>query len=175
MPMKRMLEEGGTFDPKAVAILLEAFNGIVVELDLRTIADREKAAKIVIKLALGHANLDAAKLRDDALALKRNESGTGLSKVHREEERDQKLDVRSAEVPEVRSRVRLVRPEAGHYRGQIRGFFFQWRRRLLQEMPFCSRDHHRSEPHDQRDQGRVSWSQYCWHPPETKFNLIAPT
>jgi hypothetical protein len=32
-------------------------------------ADREKAAKIVIKFALGHANLDAAKLRDDALAL----------------------------------------------------------------------------------------------------------
>lgn len=56
MPMKRMLEEGGTFGPKAVAILLEAFNGIVAELDLRTIADREKAAKIVIKLALGHAN-----------------------------------------------------------------------------------------------------------------------
>ena len=32
MPMKRVLEEGGTFDPKAVAIRLEALNGIVASL-----------------------------------------------------------------------------------------------------------------------------------------------
>ena len=35
MPMKRVLEEGGTFDPKAVAIRLEALNGIVAKLDWR--------------------------------------------------------------------------------------------------------------------------------------------
>jgi hypothetical protein len=73
--MKRMLEDGGSFDPKAVAILLEAFRAIVAELDLRTVADREKAAKIVIKLALGQANLSATNLRNDALALMRNEPG----------------------------------------------------------------------------------------------------
>ena len=54
---------------------------------METIADREKAAKIVIKLALGHATLDAATLRDDALALMRNENRTGLPKVDREDER----------------------------------------------------------------------------------------
>jgi hypothetical protein len=98
---------------------------------LETIADREKAAKIVIKLALGHANLDAATLRDDALALMRNENRTGLSKVDREEERTKSSTFIQPKCPKCdRSRVRLVRPEAGHYRGQIRGFFFQWRRRF---------------------------------------------
>jgi hypothetical protein len=53
MPLKRMLEEGRSFGPKAVALLLEAFDGIVAELDLRSAADREKAAKIVMRLALG--------------------------------------------------------------------------------------------------------------------------
>jgi hypothetical protein len=75
MPMKRMLEHGGSFDPKAVTILLEAFRAIVAELDLRTVVDREKAAKIVIKLALGQAKLSATNLRNDALALMRNEPG----------------------------------------------------------------------------------------------------
>jgi hypothetical protein len=68
---------------------------------LEAIADRENAAKIVIKLALGHANLDAAKLRDDALALMRNENGTG-SRRFTARKRGPKLDVHSAEVPEVR-------------------------------------------------------------------------
>ena len=49
MPLKRMLEEGRSFGPKAVALLLEAFDGIVAELDLRSAADREKAAKIVMR------------------------------------------------------------------------------------------------------------------------------
>jgi hypothetical protein len=73
MPLKRMLE-GGNFDPKAVAILLEAFDGIVAELDLKAVADRERAAKIVIGLAAGKATLDATKLRDEAVDLMRNES-----------------------------------------------------------------------------------------------------
>ena len=52
MPLKRMLEEGSrNFDPKAIAPLLEVFHGIVAELDLRTGADRQKAAKIVMRLA----------------------------------------------------------------------------------------------------------------------------
>jgi hypothetical protein len=32
MPIRRMLE-GGTFDPKAVEILVEAFNGVAVDLN----------------------------------------------------------------------------------------------------------------------------------------------
>ena len=32
MPLKRMLEEGRSFGPKAVALLLEAFDGIVPSL-----------------------------------------------------------------------------------------------------------------------------------------------
>lgn len=71
MPLKRMLEEGRSFGPKAVALLLEAFDGIVAELDLRSAADREKAAKIVMRLALGQAHLDGAKLRHDAIGLMR--------------------------------------------------------------------------------------------------------
>ena len=67
MPLKRMLEEARNFDPKAVALLLEAFDGIVAELDLRSAADRKKAAKIVMRLALGQS--DGAKLRHDAIGL----------------------------------------------------------------------------------------------------------
>jgi hypothetical protein len=77
MPLKRMLEEGRSFDPKAVALLVEAFNGIVAELNLRAAADREKAAKIVTRLAHGQATLDAVKLRDDAIGLMRKEGMRG--------------------------------------------------------------------------------------------------
>jgi hypothetical protein len=73
MPLKRMLE-GRNFDPKAVAILVEAFDWIVDELYQRTPAEREKAAKIVIELAAGKASLDAAKLRDEAIDLMRMKS-----------------------------------------------------------------------------------------------------
>jgi hypothetical protein len=72
MPIKRMLE-GRNFDPKAVAILVKAFNDLVDELDLRTLADRERAAKIVITLAAGQTVIDPAKLRDEALAWMRQE------------------------------------------------------------------------------------------------------
>jgi hypothetical protein len=40
---------------------------------LRSAADREKAAKIVMRLALGQARLDGAKLRHDAIGLMRKE------------------------------------------------------------------------------------------------------
>ena len=73
MPLKRMLDDNRTFDPKAVAILLEAFNDIVVALDLRTETDREKAAKIVIRLAHGQTDFDAAKIRDEAVRLMRKQ------------------------------------------------------------------------------------------------------
>jgi len=77
MPMKRMLDESRNVDPKMAAALLVAFDGVVAELDLRTNADdRERAAKIIIRLALGQENLgDAAKLRDRAVAAVRKESG----------------------------------------------------------------------------------------------------
>ena len=35
MPLKRMLDDNRAFDPKAVALLLEAFDDIVAELGLR--------------------------------------------------------------------------------------------------------------------------------------------
>jgi len=81
MPLKRSLDERGTFDPKAVAILLEAFDGVVTELALREPAERERAAKLIIRLALGQANLGAAKLRDGTVAFMRKESGTCLHPV----------------------------------------------------------------------------------------------
>jgi len=73
MRIRRMLE-GRNFDSEAVAILVEVFDGIVDELYLRRPAEREKAAKIVIELAAGKATLDAAKLRDKAIDLMRDES-----------------------------------------------------------------------------------------------------
>jgi hypothetical protein len=72
MPIRRMLE-GGNFEPKAAAILVEAFDAIVADLDLRTIADREKAAKLVLRLAHVQATLDAVKLRNEGVRLMRRE------------------------------------------------------------------------------------------------------
>ena len=71
MPMKRMLDDNRTFGPKAIAVLLEAFEGVVAELCLRTRAERERAAKIIIRLALGQEDLGAAKPRAEAVALMR--------------------------------------------------------------------------------------------------------
>ena len=68
-----MLNDNRTFDPKAVALLLEAFDEIVADLDLRTAADREKAAKIVMRLAHDQAEIDTAKLRAEVVRLMRKE------------------------------------------------------------------------------------------------------
>jgi hypothetical protein len=65
--------EGRNFDSKAAATLVKAFNSVVAELDLRTPADREGAARIVIQLAAGRTVLDVEKLRDEAAGLMRNE------------------------------------------------------------------------------------------------------
>ena len=68
MPLGRMMEERN-FDSKSAVILVEAFNEIIDELDLRTIADRERAAKIVVELAASKTALDVAELRDEAVDL----------------------------------------------------------------------------------------------------------
>jgi uncharacterized protein involved in exopolysaccharide biosynthesis len=73
MPLRRMLGDSRSFDPKAVAFLIEAFDEIVADLDLRTEADREKAAKIVMRLALGQTELDAAKIRAEVIRWMRKE------------------------------------------------------------------------------------------------------
>ena len=73
MPLERMLNDNRTFEPKAVALLLEAFDEIVAALDLRADADREKAAKIVMRLAHGQAELDAAKIRAEVIRLMRKD------------------------------------------------------------------------------------------------------
>jgi hypothetical protein len=70
------------FGPKAVAILLEAFDAVVAELDLSTNADKERAAKIIIPLALGQKDLDAAKLRESAIIAVRKENGTRRRQCH---------------------------------------------------------------------------------------------
>jgi hypothetical protein len=69
LPLKRMLNDNRTFDPKAVALLLDAFDEIVADLNLRTDADLEKAAKIVMRLAHGQTELDAAKIRAEVVRL----------------------------------------------------------------------------------------------------------
>ena len=66
--------KGKASNSKTAATLVEAFNGVVAELDLRTPAERERAARIVIELAGRHTFVDAAELRDEAAGLMRNES-----------------------------------------------------------------------------------------------------
>jgi hypothetical protein len=66
MPMRRMLE-GGSFSSKAVAILVEVFETVTTELDLRDIADRERAARIIIRLAEGTPALDEAELSAEVI------------------------------------------------------------------------------------------------------------
>lgn len=77
MPLKRMLDDNRTFDPKAVALLLEAFDEIVADLDLRIDADREKAAKIVMRLAHGQTELNSGKIRAEVVRLMRREGVGG--------------------------------------------------------------------------------------------------
>ncbi len=66
-----MLADNRTFDPKAVALLLEVFDDIIAAPDLRTGADREKAARIVMRLAAGQTELDAARIRAQVVPLMR--------------------------------------------------------------------------------------------------------
>ena len=65
--------EGRNFDPKAAAILVDAFKSVVADLRLRSVADRERAAKVVIQLAARRTDLDAATLRDEAAAMMQKE------------------------------------------------------------------------------------------------------
>jgi hypothetical protein len=76
MPLKRLLDESRAFDPKATAIRQEAFNAVVAELDLRTNFDKERAAKIIIRVALGQQSFDVAKIRDQAIIAVRKQSFT---------------------------------------------------------------------------------------------------
>jgi hypothetical protein len=78
MPLKGLLSENRSFDPEAIAVLLEAYDGAIAELGLRTLAEKETAARIVLQLALGQTDLDVAKLRAGAAALMmRSESAAG--------------------------------------------------------------------------------------------------
>ena len=77
MPLKRMLNDSRAFEPKAVALLLETFDEIVADLDLRIDADREKAAKIVMRLAHSQKELDPAKIRAEVVRLMRKEGVRG--------------------------------------------------------------------------------------------------
>jgi hypothetical protein len=75
MPLKRLLDESRAFEPEAAATLVKAFEGIVADLGLRINADREKAAKLVVRLAHGQAELGAAKIRAEVIRLMRREGG----------------------------------------------------------------------------------------------------
>ena len=78
MPLKHMLDERGSFDPKAVAIMLEAYDGVVADLGLQATDEREKAARLVMQLARSRAELDTASLRSGVTDLIRNEGRSGL-------------------------------------------------------------------------------------------------
>jgi hypothetical protein len=78
MPLKHMLDESGSFDPKAVAIMLEAYDGVVADLGLQATDEKEKAARLVMQLARSRAELDTAALRSGVTDLIRNEGRSGL-------------------------------------------------------------------------------------------------
>jgi hypothetical protein len=75
---------------------LEAFDGAVAQLDLRTNADTERAAKIIIRLALGQENLDAAKLRDKASLRRERRAGCAAAGCF-----DDAIDAKAAGVTEI--------------------------------------------------------------------------
>ena len=77
MSLKRMLDQSGSFDPKSVAIMLEAYDGVVADLRLQAADEREKAARLVMQLARSQADLDSASLRSGVTDLIRNEGLTG--------------------------------------------------------------------------------------------------
>jgi hypothetical protein len=79
MPLKRVLGASRNFHPDSVAILLEAYNGLVAELGLRTAAEKERAAGIILRLAQAQTELDVTKLRDAAADAMLNE---GVPKRH---------------------------------------------------------------------------------------------
>jgi hypothetical protein len=68
MPIRRLLDESGSFDPNSIAVLAEVFHSVVSELSIEAPAERARAAKVVIRLAHGQTVLDAAKLRAAAVA-----------------------------------------------------------------------------------------------------------
>jgi len=72
MPIERMFK-GRNFSSESAATLVRAFRGVVADLGLRTAADRERAAKIVISIAADQTILDAEALRDKAAGLMRKE------------------------------------------------------------------------------------------------------
>jgi|SRR5271167_4731841 len=78
-PPKRLLDESRALGPKAVPILLGAFDAVVAELDLQTTADKERTAKIVIRLALGQKDLVAARLRGSAIIALRRKAGHAVA------------------------------------------------------------------------------------------------
>jgi hypothetical protein len=65
--------KGGTSVRNPRQFLVKAFNGVVADLGVRTVADRKRAAKIVIELAASQTVLDVEWLRDEAAGLMRNE------------------------------------------------------------------------------------------------------
>jgi hypothetical protein len=78
MPLKRLLDESGSFDPKAVAIMLEAYDGVVADLGLKATDEKEKAARLVMQLARSQLDLDTASLRNGVTDLIRSEGWSGL-------------------------------------------------------------------------------------------------
>ena len=73
MPLKRLLDESGSFGPKAIAIMLEAYDGVVADLGLLATDEKEKAARLVMQLARSGVDLDTASLRSGVADLIRNE------------------------------------------------------------------------------------------------------
>ena len=78
MPLKHMLGESGSFDPRAVAIMLEAYDGVVADLGLQATDEKEKAARLVMRFARSRADLDTASLRASVTDLIRNEGRSDL-------------------------------------------------------------------------------------------------
>jgi hypothetical protein len=68
MPIRRLLDESGSFDPSSITVLAGVFHSVVSELAIEDPAERARVAKVVIRLAQDQTALDATKLRAAAVA-----------------------------------------------------------------------------------------------------------
>jgi hypothetical protein len=68
MPIRRYVEKGVVFTPQALSAMSKAFEATIEILGIRAEAKRQAVARFIIRLAQEDGDIDAAALRDKALA-----------------------------------------------------------------------------------------------------------
>jgi hypothetical protein len=74
MPLKRILDEDGTFGRSATEILMEAYNRVVTDFGLTEPEERASAAKMIIEIAR-ETGLDVDRLRARVAEILKKKAG----------------------------------------------------------------------------------------------------